>query len=384
MLLVLCADDSKAELKSELSDAFSGQREVLPGLFACEPQGGEAGAELPRLVFARQILTDAQELTAPSIRTWAEHIVQAVVGVLPDDEPWSLHVFPFREVADTARVGAREWHSRGRAGHARGMKPGAAERAGTAEKPRSAESVGQHRCDLIVEAVKELLQKKRRHLLRQLRPEPGRFEPNESVVQLLLASPEHGFLSVAPAPLAHQARYVLSCFPGGRVALATDKRPPSRAFAKLVEAEARMGRRIVARERCVDLGASPGSWTYVAARRGARVIAVDRAELRADLMSDRMVSFQRGDAFQFEPEQPVDWLICDVIAAAERSADLLLRWLERGWCRHFVVTIKLDSETSSAALARLRPALDTLAEEHWLLRLSANKREVCAFGTRVG
>jgi 23S rRNA (cytidine2498-2'-O)-methyltransferase len=152
----------------------------------------------------------------------------------------------------------------------------------------------------------------------------------------------------------------------------------------LVEAEARMGRRIVARERCVDLGASPGSWTYVAARRGARVIAVDRAELRADLMSDPMVTFQQGDAFQYEPAQPVDWLVCDVIAAAERSVDLLLRWLEHGWCRHFVVTLKLDAETSKAALARVEPALERLAEEHWLLRLNANKREVCAFGTRAG
>jgi 23S rRNA (cytidine2498-2'-O)-methyltransferase len=379
--LVLSADDSKAELVSELSGAFAGHRQVLPGLFEGEPRG----ADLPRLVFARQILPDARELAAPSIRAWAEHVVAAVAGVLPDDEPWSLHVFAFREVADTTRVGAREWHSRARAAdarpRARSAKSGATQTP--AERPRSAE-VGQHRCDLIIAAVKEQLQKKRRHLLRQLRPEPGRFEPNESVVQLLLTSPEHGFLSVAPSPLAFQSRYVLSCFPGGRVALANDKRPPSRAFAKLVEAEARMGRRIVARERCVDLGASPGSWTYVAARRGARVVAVDRAELRDDLMRDPMVTFERGDAFRFEPAEPVDWLICDVIAAAERSAGLLLRWLERGWCRHFVVTLKLDSETSQAALARLLPELERLSEEHWVLRLSANKREVCAFGTSAG
>ena len=102
---------------------------------------------------------------------------------------------------------------------------------------------------------------------------------------------------------------------------ALDRRPPpglcslptvSRAFAKLAEAELRLGRRIAARDTCVDLGASPGSWTYVAVRRGARVTAVDRADLREDLMQHKNVRFERGDAFRFEPASPVDWLLCDV------------------------------------------------------------------------
>ena len=59
------------------------------------------------------------------------------------------------------------------------------------------------------------------------------------------------------------------------------------------EAEARLGRRIAPGDRCVDLGASPGSWTYVAVTRGARVTAVDRSELRPDLMQSRQVRFHR-------------------------------------------------------------------------------------------
>jgi 23S rRNA C2498 (ribose-2'-O)-methylase RlmM len=54
--------------------------------------------------------------------------------------------------------------------------------------------------------------------------------------------------------------------------IAADKATPSRAYAKLVEAKLRLGRAIRAGETCVDLGASPGSWTYVAVTRGARVI----------------------------------------------------------------------------------------------------------------
>jgi 23S rRNA (cytidine2498-2'-O)-methyltransferase len=242
---------------------------------------------------------------------------------------------------------------------------------------------GLNRCRLIRETLMELLQKRRRHLLRHLRPEPAPFQENESLVQLLLVSPEQGFLSIAPAPLPFAQRHVLSHFPAGYVPLASDKAPPSRAFAKLVEAEQRLGRRIQAPETCVDLGAAPGSWTYVAARRGARVISVDRSELRDDLMRSPQVRFERADAFRFEPPRPVDWLICDVIAAAERSADLLRHWLGLGWCRRFIVTLKLDDAASREVLERLEADLLQLCSEHFLLRLCANKKEVCAFGARL-
>ena len=97
-------------------------------------------------------------------------------------------------------------------------------------------------------------------------------------------------------------------------------------------------------------------------------------------MREPMIHFERGDAFQFEPRSPVSWLLCDVIAAAERSADLLRRWLQNGWCRRFVVTLKLDDAATRDVLEALERDLQQLASEHWLLHLCANKKEVCAFG----
>lgn len=90
-------------------------------------------------------------------------------------------------------------------------------------------------------------------------------------------------------------------------------------------------------------------------QRGARVIAVDRSPLRDDLMRSPRVTFHQGDAFRFVPEAPVDWLLCDVIAAPERSIGLVLEWVRERRCRYFVVTIKfkgrrttLNSMSSSA------------------------------------
>jgi 23S rRNA (cytidine2498-2'-O)-methyltransferase len=373
MELVVASPDSKLELERELTRLSAVEpRELAPGLFQVE-LGVRTGERLAQLVFARQLLPEARIVDALSIRAWAEVIADAVVGTLPDGEPWALHVFPFQPVTSTQRSGARAWHSRTLAG----------QRGEGAAPPVAAKGAGLNRCRLIREAVVELLRKRRRHLLRSLRAEPSPFETNESLVQLALLSPEQGALSVARAPLPFEQRHVVSHLPAGYVALATDKAPPSRAFAKLVEAELRLGRRIQAPETCVDLGASPGSWTYVAAKRGARVTSVDRSELRADLMRSPNVRFERGDAFRFEPPRPVDWLICDVIAAAERSADLLRQWLRNGWCRRFIVTLKLDDAASREVLERLESDLLELTSEHFLLRLCANKKEVCAFGARV-
>ncbi len=207
-------------------------------------------------------------------------------------------------------------------------------------------------------------------------------------MQLLLTSPDTGFLSVAAAPLPFDQRHLVSPFPAGEVPAAADKSAPSRAFAKLVEAELRLGRSIQRNETCADLGAAPGSWTYVAVSRRARVIAVDRSPLRDDLMASRQVTFVRGDAFRYQPPRPVDWLLCDVIAAPERTAELLQQWLCRGWCRHFVVTLKVGKGQltggeghGAEALTALKRGLPPLTSERYLTRLCANKREVCAFGS---
>jgi len=142
-----------------------------------------------------------------------------------------------------------------------------------------------------------------------------------------------------------------------------------------------MGRAIRAGETCVDLGASPGSWTYQPVQRGARVIAVDRSPLREDLMRNPRVTFHQGDAFRFVPETPVDWLLCDVIAAPERSIGLVLEWVRERRCRHFVVTIKFKGHADYAQLDVLKREMPRHAASFQLMHLCANKNEACVFGT---
>jgi 23S rRNA (cytidine2498-2'-O)-methyltransferase len=398
MHLLLCAEDSEAELKSELVHSFP-QAPVWPGGAALlETEFAiPAGQRLPLVVFARQWLPHARRVQAESVRAWANELFTSIAGVLPDAQPWALHIEPHYAVRETHRIGARAWHSlrnQYQAPNAKHQTPTPRGRSGepslsnskspisnSSERGPSGEA-GRHRCELIRAALLETLQRKRRHLLRHLRGEPGPFTATDSLVQLFLTAPDAGFISVAQAPVPFEQRHLLSPFPKGEVPLASDKTAPSRAFAKLLEAELRLGRAIQAGESCVDLGASPGSWTYVAAQRGARVIGVDRSELRADLMANPKVEFVPGDAFRFQPSRPVDWLLCDVIAPPERTAELLLQWLHRGWCRYFVVTLKLKDTSGESAVAQLKRELPPLTQELFLTRLCANKKEVCVFGQR--
>ncbi|HYG33677.1 MAG TPA: SAM-dependent methyltransferase [Clostridia bacterium] len=392
MHLFISAADSATELQSELEQSFTSATVSSAGPMLLQADFEiSLGQHLPYLAFSRQWLPNAQPLQAESIRAWATELLNHVVGILPDDQPWLLHIEPLYGGQPIHRMGARAWHSAQRTQNAargprnfskeilRGSSDQSLEGADQSQSRPEAEA-GRHRCHLIRENLVEMLQKKRRHLLRQLQRQPVHFTANASLVQLLLTSPEAGFISVAPAPIPFEERHLLSPFPGGSVAMASDKAAPSRAFAKLVEAEQRLNRTIKPGETCVDLGASPGSWTYVAVSRGARVISVDRSPLREDLMLHPHVKFQPGDAFRFQPSRPVDWLLCDVIAVPERTAELLLNWLQRRWCRHFVVTVKLKDIPGADVLAMLKRELPLLTSELFLTRLCANKKEICAFG----
>ncbi len=373
MDLLLCAEDSEAELRAELADAIPGVRLEARGPLLFELESDlAAGGRAPYLAFARQWYPRACAVKAGSIRGWATELFEQLVPVVPAGQPWLLHIEPHYGARSSHHIGARAWHSR--------LRQGALPRP-AGEPPRGPDpAAGRHRCRLIREALLELLRQKRRHLLRGLGGDAAPFAGETSLVQLLLTGPEEGFFSAAVAPVPFEQRHLLSPFPKGELPVASDKAAPSRAFAKLVEAEQRLGRAIGRGDRCVDLGAAPGSWTYVAVERGAQVVAVDRSALRADLMEHARVRFHAGDAFRFVPEGPVDWLLCDVIAEPERTAALVLNWVRSGWCRQWVVTLKLREESGAGVLSRLKRQLAPLAGELRFTRLCANKKEVCVTG----
>lgn len=148
--------------------------------------------------------------------------------------------------------------------------------------------------------------------------------------------------------------------------------PPSRAYLKLWELFSRLGVWPKAGDRCVDLGASPGGWTWVLQRLGARVVAVDKAPLKISLPG---VEFRAESAFGVRPE-PADWLFSDVICEPARLLKLVERWLPVA--PNIVCTLKFKGATDHA-MAR---AFAAIPGSH-LLHLHHNRHELTWFRLAV-
>lgn len=91
----------------------------------------------------------------------------------------------------------------------------------------------------------------------------------------------------------------------------------------------------------VDLGASPGGWTFQLVQRGIRVQSIDNGPMDEYLMNSGLVEHKKEDAFKFVPDKRVDWMVCDVVEQPLKSASLLLKWLSLGYCRFAIVNLKL-------------------------------------------
>ena len=165
-----------------------------------------------------------------------------------------------------------------------------------------------------------------------------------------------------------------SAFSNGEIRLEEDHvGPPSRAYLKVWEALVRLGRQPAAGELCLDLGASPGGWTWYLAQLGAHVVAVDKAPLAAEVAVLANVSWHAGSAFALDPGEwsAARWLFCDVVGYPERLLALARRWIDSGWDGNIVSTIKFQGATDFA----MADQFAALPGAH-LLHLHHNKHEL--------
>lgn len=165
-----------------------------------------------------------------------------------------------------------------------------------------------------------------------------------------------------------------SPFPNGAVEFVENKTfPPNRAYLKLWELFTLLGTCPRPGEVCVDLGASPGGWSWVLHETGARVIAVDKAPLVDRIARLPRIEFRPGSAFALDPAAigRVDWLFCDVVCYPSRLLALVERWLAAGAARRLVCTVKFQGPTDPAIARRFAGIPGSR-----LLHLHHNKHEL--------
>ncbi len=139
-----------------------------------------------------------------------------------------------------------------------------------------------------------------------------------------------------------------SPWPNGELVFEEDREEaPSRAYRKLWEAFLLAGSMPQPGEHCLDAGASPGGWSWALARLGARVTAIDRAELDSRIAALPQISFIKHNAFSMDPKElgPVDWLFSDIICYPPKLYEWVCKWLESGLCKNFICTIKMQGNS---------------------------------------
>jgi hypothetical protein len=350
----LCTVGSEPALTDELTRAAAapGKRRVLllgPGVVAVDADGDDADGDGDDPVFARQALPRASLIEGTSVGALAEQIFASIDGAV-DRWPglFSLHALA----------------------HAQ-PPPGLGSRA-----------------TLVGREVLAIFESRRRRALRRHRPtdDPASpFDQSRLLIQVLALDRERFLISAAAPRRLPGGGFDLSRWPAGDAPIATDRAPPSRAYQKLEEALAWMDTAPRPGEICVDLGAAPGGWTATALKRGARVVAVDRAPVAPALARDPRLTMIIGNAFTYAPPAPVDWLLSDVVCEPQRSLALVEGWLSRGLCRNLVVTVKFKGRAGYGILADLPPLFARLRVAFARVKqLGHNKNEVTVMVRNAG
>lgn len=183
---------------------------------------------------------------------------------------------------------------------------------------------------------------------------------------------EWGFWSLIEQNKMILAPVINSPWPLGEIQLATDLQPPSRAYLKLWEAFTCHVQPPQSQERVLELGASPGGWTWVLAQLGCQVTAVDKAPLDPKLSAKPNVTFIKKDAFkltQQEVQSPL-WLMSDLICYPKDLYELILKWKNWG-VKNILATIKFQGETDWKMIEEFQKIPSSR-----LLHLCANKHEL--------
>lgn len=122
--------------------------------------------------------------------------------------------------------------------------------------------------------------------------------------------------------------------------------PPSRAYLKLWEALTLAKAFPQEKEKCLEIGASPGGWTWVLANLKCEILSVDRTELAPNVNAMDGVHFIKADAFSMLPSKvgKIDWIFSDVACYPEKLLEWVHVWLKSGMCKNFICTLKFQGD----------------------------------------
>lgn len=170
----------------------------------------------------------------------------------------------------------------------------------------------------------------------------------------------------------------LSDWPGGAIRFRRDDELISRAAFKLLEAEKVFRLPLDKFTNTLDLGAAPGGWTSVLLERGAKVTAVDPAELSPKLKLHPQLRHIRKNAAEVSfPAGSFDLLVCDMSWDPHHTCRVVSKLapaLSAGGSG--IITLKLMHRKLLQSIEDLRAAYAEYFEIRQIKQLFHNREEV--------
>jgi 23S rRNA (cytidine2498-2'-O)-methyltransferase len=149
--------------------------------------------------------------------------------------------------------------------------------------------------------------------------------------------------------------------------------PPNRAYLKLWELFGVHNLNLKDKPEVLEIGASPGGWSWVLSQHASVVHTVDRAPLDIKLKNISQIRHKTGDAFKLKPEDYPNctWLFSDLICTPEKMYETVCFWLEQGQIKNFVCTIKFKGNCDFEILKKFQAFPNSK-----IIHLYQNKNEV--------
>jgi len=172
------------------------------------------------------------------------------------------------------------------------------------------------------------------------------------------------FMSTRAAYIGYSLLDNSSSWRMGIPRLKSPRQAPSRSTLKLEEAflsflsDEEQERYLRSDMVGVDLGACPGGWTWQLLQRGLHVIAIDNGPMAEVVMETNRVTHLQVDGYTYQPDSPVDWMVCDIVETPIRTADMAARWLAQGWCRYTIFNLKLPMKKRWQEVQRCLALID--------------------------
>lgn len=169
-------------------------------------------------------------------------------------------------------------------------------------------------------------------------------------------------------------------FPFGWHEFEEDKNsPPNRAYLKLWEVFAVYGIVPQKNDTVIEVGSSPGGWTWVLSQLTKKVYSIDKAPLAEKIAQINNITHQEKDAFKLDPKDYADctWFFSDIICTPEKIYETVLFWMAHSSIQNYICTIKFKGNCNFDILKKF-----ATIDNSRLIHLYHNKNEVTWIKTK--